>query len=80
MNAQDPLRMKRILLKRGGWKRGGITSDDGAGRHSLLDSVDYLPFDTKVLSDAFDDNLALLQDRIVFRNGQPPQNPLRVRS
>ena len=78
MNAQNPLRMKRILLKRGGWNRRSITSDDGAGRHCLLDPPDHLPFDIKILGDAFDDYLALPQGGIVLRNGQPSHNPSRV--
>ena len=70
--------MECILLQRGGWNRGSIASDNCVWRNSLLDPPDHLPFDTKIFRDAFDDDLALLQDGIVFRNGQLSQNLSRI--
>ena len=75
MHAQNTLRMKRIVLQRGGWNRGSIASDDRIGRHCLLDLPNRLLFDIKILGDAFDDNLAWPQTRVVLRNGEPSQNP-----
>src|SRR5436309_3082527 len=45
MHAQNTLRMKRIVLQRGGWNRGSIASDDRIGRHCLLDLPNRYLFD-----------------------------------